>query len=368
MHVDPALLSPVVDLTLDAASASEDTSVAVVDLTLDAGSASEDTTVAAADSGEQTTGPPQQTPVHGRNIARGSIGPAKVALFRWSNNSCAFDAVLAVLVHVWGCLLKDELVPKTMRRRRTRNGGSLLDVVDDLYSQWKEERGTQAVNVKRATALRDEFRKHVYKVMDPGGRDKGHVISASCVLGVVLRALHMPRSAADTASQVARALEPTIVVFSRMSPTSLPFVERLVEHASLFDMVSSREGCEATLPPLIIGFETAFYNFGERVHQDADAVDRLRAAFLPLNVTIAGKRYALCGIIETNSNHFRARIPVLHGQPETYGPPGVYEVNALRQSRGVSLLHRLSPSDDSLPFDCEGDQYFPAVTLYIRCS
>ena len=204
--------------------------------------------------------------------------------------------------------------------------------------------------------------------MDPGGRDKGHVISASCVLGVVLRALHMPRSAADTASPVARALEPTIVVFSRMSPTSLPFVERLVEHASLFDMVSSREGCEATLPPLIIGFETAFYNFGERVHQDADAVDRLRAAFLPLNVTIAGKRYALCGIIETNSNHFRARIPVLHGQPETYGPPGVYEVNALRQSRGVSLLHRLSPSDDSLPFDCEGDQYFPAVTLYIRCS
>ena len=140
MRAYPTLLSPVVDLTLDAASASEDT------------------TVAAADSGEQTTGPPQQTPVHGRNIARGSIGPAKVALFRWSNNSCAYDAVLAVLVHVWGCLLKDELVPKTMRRRRTRNGGSLLDVVDDLYSQWKEERGTQPVNVKRATALRDEFR------------------------------------------------------------------------------------------------------------------------------------------------------------------------------------------------------------------
>ena len=134
----------------------------------------------------------------------------------------------------------------------------------------------------------------------------------------------------------------------------------------VFDKLSCREGCEATPPPLIIGLEVVLFSQGVRLH--GDDVDRLRAARLPLNVTVAGQRYALCGIIETNAAHFRARIPVLHGQLETYGPPEVYKVDALRDSQEILLLQRLSPNDVNIPFDSEDDQYSLCLILYGRCS
>jgi len=176
----------------------------------------------------------------------------------------------------------------------------------------------------------------------------------------------MPRGATNRAQHEVQTPVAPISLPSQRRATSPSIVELPEAHVRVFDTLSCREGCEATPPPLIIGLEVVLFSQGVRLH--GDHVDRLRAARLPLNVTVAGKRYALCGIVETNTAHFRARIPVLHGQPETYGPPGVYEVDALRESLGISLLQRLSPNDVNIPFDSEDDQYSPCLILYGRCS
>jgi hypothetical protein len=251
---------------------------------------------------ESSQGPPVRFP-----LKRSKLSPGSLPLWRWQDNSCAFDSMLALLV--FSTLQQPHLFSRSQDAPDSSITTRLTDLshfrieccqfVERVINLWSLGSIATDVRLDNLTTLRNDFRRALYPRM--GMRQRAGMTSfasADLAFEVLLQALSARTSDFQRASHE-KVVIPRIVIFK-----SSQNIGQMIEDLS----AECRPG---------VWFAIEFHVIGAT----DDLLDAYQKMSIPLSLTFGGQQYDLLAVIDCNGSHYRTFILNRNDKPLR---PGMY--------------------------------------------